>query len=202
MKRSLRNIAALCATLLVCTIVVQASAILQNGTFVPSPTYNPKLTSGYYPGGAKDIFVSPWYFSGATNTYNGSGVVGYKAPIWKYVPMKGEQYNAFLQGQSYISQTISLVKGDYYTLTFYLSARPGYAVDPVEVLLGGTMQKVSGTTTGIVTGGTQLGATISVAPVLAGKTPVWTEYIDTFKATTSSPELLTFAGMNTGGGGT
>ena len=188
----------MCVTLLVCTIVMQATPIIQNGMFTPNSAYSPKVTTGYYPGGAKDIFVNPWYFSGATNTHNGSGVVGWNTGIWDYVPMNGAQYNAFLQGKSYISQTISLVKGDVYTLTFWLSARPGYAVDPVEVLLGGTMQTVSTTnktTTGIVSGGTQLGGTISVAPVDADKIAVWTKYTESFKATTTGPELLTFAGM-------
>jgi hypothetical protein len=109
--------------------------------------------------------------------------------------MNGAPYNAFLQGLSYISQTVSsLTVGDEYKLVFYLSARPGYLVDPVDVIVGGARN----TTTGFVTGGTQLGSTIAVNYVAAGKTPGWTMYTENFTAT-STTELITFKSTKPGG---
>lgn len=201
MKRSLRNVAGLCATLLVCTIVVQASVIIGplytngNGDFIPNPAYSPKVTSAYY-GGYK--IAPPWVFSGTSNSFNDSGVVGKSAVPWDYKPMNGASYNAFIQGNAYVSQTLSLTKGDFYTLTFYLAARPGYNVDPVGIFIGGTMQmtQLSPTVsvpTGIVTGGTQLGTTITLS-----KGAGWTKETETFTATSKS-EVLTFEGMNASG---
>jgi hypothetical protein len=193
---------ALCVTLLVCTLVMQASPIV-NGTFNPSyPPFTvnkPASTSAVYFGGSS--WAKPWVFSDAS-THNRSGIVG-NSPTngWGFTPMNGASFNALLEGQSNISQTLALTQGDFYTLTFYLTARTygnhQYAVDPVEVLIGGTMQTVTvkgvSTPTGVVTGGTQLGPTITL-----NKGQGWTQEKVTFTATGPS-EVLTFQGMTAGG---
>ncbi len=168
MKRSLAYIFTLCVTLLACTLVMQASPIV-NGTFYPSVS-NPQ-TGATYTWTSGTGIANPWAFSN-THPYDRSGVVG-SASGWGYVPMSGS-YNAFLEGTSTISQTLfTLTPGDSYTVTFYLTARSGYSVDPVDVFVEG---KLLGQFTPVQGNG-------------------WTIENVSFKATSGS-ELLTFEGMD------
>ena len=79
-----------------------------------------------------DVTAAPWSLSGAL--YDGSGVQS-NGSAWGFrnAP-NGSQYSAFLQGTSYISQTMNLVSGNYYTVSFYLSDRPGFNVNQVGII--------------------------------------------------------------------
>lgn len=190
MKRSLGYISVLAVTVLVCAIAMQATPIVQNGTFNSTSTPPMHTTSAYY---GSSVHASTWAFSGATNTLNGSGLVGKDAIGWGYTPMSGN-YNAFLQGNSTISQTVTLTKGVFYTLTFYLTTRiyngSNYNVDPVAVFIGGTLNNAGNG----VNGGTQLGT------VTLTKGQGWIKETEAFTASTTGSELLTFEGMQASGG--
>lgn len=174
MNRSLRNILTLCVTVLVCTIVMQATPLnlITNGTFSNN---NLKTVAAEYANNG--VKATGWNFSGGL--WDGSGVLAIGANNWSYTtPPNGEKDIAFLQGSSYISQTLSLTKGATYTLTFYLTSRPGYNVDPVDVTIGGKL----------------LGTKITLT-----KGQTWIKETETYTATSTGNQLLTLAGMNASG---
>ena len=174
MKRSLSFILVLSVMVLVCTMAMQAQPIITNGNFGNNSVGVGGYGYPYSPDPAHSgVTAAGWTFT--VTLYNGSGVQS-NGSAWGFANApNGSQYSAFLQGTSSISQTVAgFNPGTYYTLSFYLSARPGNSVDNVAVSLGGTPLFTS------ITPG-----------------PGWTLYTDTFTATSSS-ELLQFSGITPG----
>ncbi len=100
---------------------------------------------------ANGSFESPAYSSGGW-AYNpsvpgwtlsrGAGIASVGSPWFAGTPPNGTQA-LFLQGYSTLSGSASQTLtgfsiGQSYTVEFYMAERPGYAADPIQVLLGGT----------------------------------------------------------------
>ena len=134
-----------------------ADPIVANGSFESPVTWNGPLGC-CYTYNPTDPGVD-WTFSIASG-------VALVPSIWGFTTAPDGVQVGFLQGTSSISQTVSLVAGDLYDLTYYVEQRPGYGVDPVTVSVGGTQTNY-----------------------IANPTADWTLYTDTFTAN-STAELL------------
>ncbi|MFZ1086127.1 MAG: DUF642 domain-containing protein [Terracidiphilus sp.] len=102
-------------------------------------------------------------------TFSFASGVSLVPSLWGFTTAPDGVQVAFLQETASISQTVSLVAGDQYNLTYYVEQRPGYGVDPVTVSVGGTQTNY-----------------------IANPTADWTLYTDTFTAASTS-ELLEFS---------
>jgi hypothetical protein len=186
MKRSLKYIFVLSVVVLACTMAMQAQPIT-NGNFgnnnVGGPCYGCYAYVTGYTLSQSNVSAPPWYFSGSP--YDGSGVQS-NGSAWGFnnAP-NGSQYSAFLQGSSYVSQTMGgLTPGENYAVSFYLSTRGYGQLNPVGVIFAGALNPVDNTVIGTPA------TTITLNP---GQS--WTSYTVEFQAAGTS-ELLTFEGMN------
>jgi hypothetical protein len=140
--KALKTILVLTIMIVASTAVMHADNILLNGSFgsnnVPGGGYLYSSDVSPYPEIASHAGVTAdgWSFSGLSGVQGNGSAFGYaNSPSGTYAAYL-QEWNGAPTINSAISQSVSLVNGAHYNLSFELAQRPGYAANPIELVIG------------------------------------------------------------------